>query len=438
MKRKTITGYLLSGFCVIALAAAMVFGVNAAMQAYMDDEVARIRASAFRAEQIRQAAEAGENLALQNEVMRLKLEQMEQFYQQNKYRTEYHYYGQYYELFEQVYAADTLIIGTSHAAHGVHPLYLDEAFADRNFFNFALNGATPSYYLKWYDILKKEAEYPLPKTVIWCVDWFMCDSGWLWRRISYDEPADGALGMMRAIHAGDAPGEQIRQEEGDSPSVTLPAAEKTLWEKVKEADPKNLDDLMTVLMTNIPVFSSRDRLPEMAAWLFSEKEPVPSPLTDEELAEISSGYAGDTQLPVYEHEEIPGNSFRTHKYYKGYIPYEVPYGGEQGTVGCSFHPEEWDAFLALLEDFREDGVQVILVQVPEYSGAASADRITYNGKIAQIAQQYDLSFLNYNDQLLSPINDDALNFSDWGHLNENGSIAFSKKLAEDLAPLLNK
>ncbi len=440
-KKKTLTGTIISGLIVVILAAAMVYGANAAMEAYMDYDIQLVQASAARAEQLRQAAEKGQSESLRAEAERVKHEQMETFYQQNKKRDNFHYYGQFYELFNNVYNADTIFIGTSHAAHGINPLYLEESMPDRSFFNFALNGSVPSYYLKWYDIMKNEAGYPTPKTVIWCVDWFMCDTNWLWRRISFDEPADMPLGMMRAIRKTEKKPENNVAEDQTSPEKTESPAQQTdltLLEKIKSAQPKSVDDVMTVIMQNIPVFSSRDRMPEMFRWLFGEKEQIPPPLTEEELEEIAQGYAEEVEIPVYEHEYLQDSQKNlTHLYYKGYIPWDVKYPGETTVVGCGFSDSEWDAFISLLDEFKKDGVEVIFVQVPEYSGAKSSDRKKYNHKIEKVAEEYGIPFLNYNDDLSSEINADPACYSDWGHMSLEGSTKFSEVLGEDLAALFS-
>ncbi|MBQ4354543.1 MAG: hypothetical protein IJC71_06585 [Clostridia bacterium] len=440
-KKKTIIGYLISGLIVILLTGAMVFGTNAAMEAFMDYDVKLVQAAAFRSEQMKKAAEEGQSAALQLQAEIMKHEQMELFYQQNKNRTYYHYYGQYYELFNNVYNADTLFIGTSHASHGVNPLYIEENFPNRSFFNFALNGSVPSYYLNWYNILKREANYPIPRTVIYCVDWFMFDTGWLWRRISYDEPADMPLGMMRAIKKKEEASQntgtdQTGDASGEDTAVTE-QKELTILEKIKAANPKKIDDVMTVVLQYFPVFSSRDRLPEMFRWMLGEKQPIPAPLTEAELEEIAQSYEGDAQIPVYEHNYLKDSAQNlTHLYYKGYIPWDVRYGGGTGGMSCNYAESEWTAFTALMEKFKEDGVEVIFVEIPEYNAKNAGSRKKYNEKIAAYAEENGIPFLNYNMELKSEINDDHTNYSDWGHMNLAGSTKFSEILGEDLKEVL--
>ena len=440
-KKRTLFATLLSGLIVILLAAAMVFGVNVGMEAFMDYDIRLVQAAAVRSEQIKKAAEKGQNAALEAQAEIMKHEQMELFYQQNKSRTYYHYYGQYYELFNNVYNADTIFIGTSHASHGVNPLYIEEHFPDRSFFNFALNGSVPSYYISWYNILKDEAEYPIPKTVIYCVDWFMFDTGWLWRRISYDTPADMPLGMMRAIKKSDVItesfGSAVSGDSADEAAASAEQKELTLTEKLKAAEPKNIDDVLTVFLQNIPVFSSRDRLPEMFGWMFGEKKEIPAPLTDSELEEIAQSYIGETEIPVYEHEYLRDSAQNlTHLYYKGYIPWDVSYNGGSEGSSCNYSESEWTSFTALIKKLQEDGAEVIFVQIPEYNAKNIGSRKKYNEKLAAYAKKHGIPFLNYNDELKSELNSDPANYSDWGHMSLAGSTKFSEMLAEDLKSIL--
>ncbi|MBQ3816574.1 MAG: hypothetical protein II836_11015, partial [Clostridia bacterium] len=198
-----ILKYAVSGLVVIGLAFAAVAGANALMKGFIADETREIAAAREMAERVRLEAQKTEDeqerLRLELEALTLKAEQMEAFYQKYKDRHCYHYFGQYYEMFEQVYGADVIFIGTSHCAHGVNPLYLEEEMPEHSFFNFGLNGSVPSFYEDWYEVFKNEAHYPTPKVLVWCVDWFMCDDSWLWRRITFDSPADMPLGIMRAI-----------------------------------------------------------------------------------------------------------------------------------------------------------------------------------------------------------------------------------------------
>ena len=139
--------FFAKGACVLAVAGILCGTLNAMMQRFLDDEVAVVTAAAERAAAIQQALDAAgespEAIRLAAELAVKKAEQYEQFYQKYKNRFCYHYYGQFYEMFENQYNADTIFIGTSHAAHGVNPKYIEAENPGRSFFNYALNGSNP-------------------------------------------------------------------------------------------------------------------------------------------------------------------------------------------------------------------------------------------------------------------------------------------------------
>jgi hypothetical protein len=60
-----------------------------------------------------------------------------------------HYPLQYDEVFHPKVKADLVILGASQATHGINPRYLESEHL--KVFNFALDGAPPSFYLKWYN-----------------------------------------------------------------------------------------------------------------------------------------------------------------------------------------------------------------------------------------------------------------------------------------------
>lgn len=94
-----------------------------------------------------------------------------------------YYRFQYEEIIHRTVNADNVIIGTSHATHGINPEILSET--GTSFFNFALNGANPKFYLLWYKNIFKPY-YKRPKCVIIAVEWFFFDSKWLSRLYEQD------------------------------------------------------------------------------------------------------------------------------------------------------------------------------------------------------------------------------------------------------------
>ncbi len=457
---KKLLGLFASGLVVIALAAGAVVGANSMMKSFMADETKALTAAAEAAERIRLAAQQTEDeqerLHLQLQELTLKAEQMEQFYQKYKDRHCYHYFGQYYEIYEQVYCADVIFLGTSHCAHGVNPRYIEEEIPEHSFFNFGLNGSVPSFYVDWYDIFKNEAQYPTPKVIVWCVDWFMCDTGWLWRRITFDTPADMPIGIMRAYEKDKkknapepaAPPADTEDQPGDASETEIAAPEaakektvsELLRDSVKEHGWYALDEHLTVILLNNPIFSSRDRIPEMLHYFLhgrSVQIETPAPVTPKIEGRLLS--EADLVMPTYQHKTLrdyDGNI--TSEYYKGYIPWDVPFGGGTTNVGCVHNRGEWRKFEKLLDQFEEDGIKVIFVECPEYSGWKSTDRVTHNKELAELAEARGIPFLNYNDELASSLNDDAKNYSDWGHMSKRGSTTFSKMLAKDLKPVLEE
>ncbi|MBQ3860664.1 MAG: hypothetical protein II779_09050, partial [Clostridia bacterium] len=322
---KKLLGLFASGLVVVALAAGAVVGANSMMKSFMADETKALTAAAEAAERIRLAAQQTEDeqerLHLQLQELTLKAEQMEQFYQKYKDRHCYHYFGQYYEIYEQVYCADVIFLGTSHCAHGVNPRYIEEEIPEHSFFNFGLNGSVPSFYVDWYDIFKNEAQYPTPKVIVWCVDWFMCDTGWLWRRITFDTPADMPIGIMRAYEkekkknapepaaapadTDDQPGDASETEIAAPEAAKEKTVSELLRDSVKEHGWYALDEHLTVILLNNPIFSSRDRIPEMLHYFLhgrSVQIETPAPVTPKIEGRLLS--EADLVMPTYQHKTL--------------------------------------------------------------------------------------------------------------------------------------
>ena len=427
------------GACVLAVAGLLCGTLNGMMQRFLDDEVAVVTAAAERAAAIQKALdEAGESpeaIRLAAELAVKKAEQYEQFYQKYKTRFCYHYYGQFYEMFENQYNADTIFIGTSHAAHGVNPKYIEAEIPDRSFFNFALNGSNPQYYLDWWQVFL-ESGYPIPETIVYCVDWFMCDDGWLWRRIDFDTNPDCPVDIMRKIVKAEKRQAKTESDAGaesdtGSETDTVPGTESLANDSEKTRIPWwDMDEVLTYAFNRIPFIYSRDRIPEMLSYyahggkIEVPQEPVGTEIT-EELPEV----------PVYRHEYLTDSDGNiTSEFYKGFEPWERAYDGTPMDQGCNDNPAQWEAFTALLDLFDEYGIHVVLVEVPEYVPGRNEWKMEENNaRIAEIAAERGLTFYNYNGERYSAINDDYTCFSDWGHMNYKGSTDFSKTLAGDLA-----
>lgn len=89
----------------------------------------------------------------------------------------------YDEIYNPKIAADIIVLGTSHAAHSINPCFMD--LDSLSVYNFAINGCTPKYYLKWYTKIVRE-KYPKPKYLIYAVDWAMFDDTWGERSFDVD------------------------------------------------------------------------------------------------------------------------------------------------------------------------------------------------------------------------------------------------------------
>jgi len=90
---------------------------------------------------------------------------------------------QYDEVFHPKVNADVIILGASQSTHGINPKYLESDHL--KIYNFALNGAGPSFHLKWYKKIFQRY-YKKPSHVIYGVHWAMFDSHFLKRKLEQD------------------------------------------------------------------------------------------------------------------------------------------------------------------------------------------------------------------------------------------------------------
>lgn len=94
-----------------------------------------------------------------------------------------HYDLQYEEAVHPKVNANLLILGASHATHGINPRYVESD--DLRVYNLAFNGGNPLFYLKWYEKVLSRY-YPRPSHILYAADWFMFDEGRLARRFEQD------------------------------------------------------------------------------------------------------------------------------------------------------------------------------------------------------------------------------------------------------------
>jgi hypothetical protein len=293
-----------------------------------------------------------------------------------------HYDGQFQEIYEKRVNAEYVIIGTSHFTHGVTPEELEAS--GKSFFNFALNGSNPSYYVWWYNEVFKPNNYPKPKAVIFGVDWFMFDTDWLWRKPDFDY--------------------RYLRELPDSLDTDANRYEGKWYD---------LNALFEYATNRFPLFSSRSRVIDL--FLPEEKE-----------------------KPEKRYYKTP-DGFVLSAFYKGYVPWDVDFGGgSAGTARTHFKEKERESLLSLLDEFREEEIAVVFVMAPEYLPGRKAPQFEEMYDILiEIAEDYGIPFLNYNTDLISEINDDHTCYSDWGHLNDKGAHLFSAKLHADLSDILD-
>lgn len=322
-----------------------------------------------------------------------------------------HYDGQFQEIFEKRVNADYIFLGTSHITHGVTPEEFEKS--GKKFFNFALNGSNPSYYVWWYNSVFKPSRYVKPKAIIFGVDWFMFDTDWLWRRPEFD--------YKYLRESRDPPNYGEDENSGYNTSETASDVYKFRGKWY------NIDDAATYVMNRFPIFSSRSRFIE---FIFPEKKQTEE---TEEESFIPEKKEKKVKAPSLTPE---GN--RLDLFYKGYIPWEANFTGHNaGNAGTSYKPEEKKSFISLLDQFEEDGIPVVFVMAPEYLPGRNAPQFERMLEIiSEIATERNIPFLNYNTDLVSEINYDYTCYSDWGHLNDKGAHLFSQNLYGDLNDIL--
>lgn len=108
-----------------------------------------------------------------------------------------HYPLQYGEAFQPEVNANVIILGASHATHGINPIHLEGGRF--RVYNFSLNGAGPLFNLTWYQKVFKR-HHPRPLYVIYAVHWIMFDEKLLRRKFEQDSryfPLPFLLGELR-------------------------------------------------------------------------------------------------------------------------------------------------------------------------------------------------------------------------------------------------
>jgi hypothetical protein len=273
-----------------------------------------------------------------------------------------HYPLQYGEVFHPRVNANMIILGASHATHGINPRYLEKDHL--RVFNFSLNGAGPSFNLKWYRKIF-QSNYPRPLYIIYGVHWGMFDENLLKRAFEQDSKY--------------FPNQFLFYEFSD------------------------FEELRTLVMNRFAFIRERKQL---------------------------------TDRLFRRHRE----AYLLSRYYNGFIPYERR-GGlvRKRDIKPENSRAQVRAFEELLDEFEKNRIQTILVQIPGYLPARYEANILESMQLLhKIAEDRKIPFLDYDTKRITSINTDSSMFSDWAHLNEKGSDAFSKLLRDDLEFLLKR
>ena len=153
-QKKYFTRLFVSSLCVLLVALILTGGVNFGLDYYRNSSGAVVRVrnemSQKKADILSLTAEAlkdaeGESAQAAQKyyealALKEKLIAEENFYKHYKNRKDYHYYGKFFELFNDVHGADTLIIGSSRAVYGVNPAILEKNsdLDGYSFYNYAV------------------------------------------------------------------------------------------------------------------------------------------------------------------------------------------------------------------------------------------------------------------------------------------------------------
>ena len=87
----------------------------------------------------------------------------------------------YQALLDREARYDTIIVGSSHAMHGIDPRHLERPGV--SLYNFAYSGANPLFLERWYDLYREHQ--PAPKMALVSADWFLFKTA-LTRRFEHD------------------------------------------------------------------------------------------------------------------------------------------------------------------------------------------------------------------------------------------------------------
>ncbi len=292
-----------------------------------------------------------------------------------------------YEALNTHQKYNLVIFGDSRARAGIHPKYL-ECF-DESVYNFAMDGNCSLFYIAFYAKLYKWYFHQIPETVLLCVNWDMFRRGgkvfehdsayWPWPfflKALKDAQLSKQVMLMNRLSS-------IRIRNG---MLSQPIQQKIYYRGYSPFTGQS--------------FGSQKNQPESSINIVASA-----------VAESKSTESKNSDILMESNDPA----------------------GQQA------------AFEGLLNQFKSDGVRVILVRIPDcYPAGVNPDEEmkkeikAETAYLTDIAQGRNIPFLDYNDFIDRPraINFQKQFFHDPGHLNDVGSIVFTKMLRDDLAKIL--
>ena len=145
-----------------------------------------------------------------------------------------------------------------------------------------------------------------------------------------------------------------------------------------------------------------------------------------------------TSLKETMNTDIHNNILIDH-YDNGFVPYDANYITDLKKKDIHNDNKEIEGFIMFVNFIKSKHIPLIFVETPEYLKEAKINNVINNNIIiSNIAEKYNIPFLNYNNSLTSYINYDKQYFSDQGHLNYLGARTFSDVLSKDINDLIIK
>lgn len=304
----------------------------------------------------------------------------------NQFQKQYNLGNQYFkadykELFSNKSTNDAIIIGTSHAASGIRPTYLDKT--GMKFFNYGTNGANPTYMYSWWNMLYAKNQTSKPKLCVVAIDWFLFNN-------NTDTNIDNARWLGRYI-------------ESDSEYFSNELFFNLLLSN-------NGLDKMSLLQNRF------------AFWKYR--------------SQIFNALKLESGDPNYNKKGYDRGFYPTNAPFDSIGFYRIPsskfdiYSSKE-IVKMNMDSFEIEKFQKLISQIDSSGIDIIFVMCPEYGIKKEVYNKMKSFEIFDhISKEYNIPILNFNLEYRSEINDSISYYSDWGHLNSKGSAVFSEKLAD--------